>query len=401
MQITDIRAEKISGIVEEPIGFEERLLMPLDVYDEFQTREFAETKPKEILPHEVDGERRLELTFLFVETDTGHQGIFGPLDRPQTGLALRLRDLLVGRDPLATEKLWDLMYRSEVHGRKGKTMQAISALDCALWDLKGKYYDEPLYRLLGGPTREEIPAYASMLGFSVEPEDVHERASEFKERGYEAQKWFFRHGPGSGKEGIKQNVALIEAARDAVGENYDLMFDCWMGWDRTYALEMIDRLEEFRPRWVEEPLQPDRMEQLAEVAQEAPFPIAGGEHEYTRWGIHEMLRRDALDVVQTDTYWAGGVSEMQHIFTLGSVHDVPVIPHGGSVPVNVHLSAAQPPSVTPMIEYLVLWNESKQYFFQDPHVPEDGSVTVDDRPGLGIELDESKIDERTEYEIEW
>lgn len=401
MRITDIRAEKLSATLEEPVGFEERLLLPQDVYPGFSERGFTETKPDEILPHKVDGDIRLELAFLFIETADGEQGVFGPLDRPQTGLALRFEELLEGRDPLATEKLWDLMYRQEVHGRKGKTMQAISAIDCALWDLKGKHFGEPLYRLLGGPTREEMPAYASMLGYSVEPDAVRERAAAFKERGYDAQKWFFRHGPGSGKEGMQHNRALVEAAREAVGQDYDLMFDCWMGWDQHYTREMIDRLEQFNPRWIEEPLQPDRMQQLAALADESPIPIAGGEHEYTRWGIHELLRQGALDVVQADTMWAGGISEMQHIFTLGSLHDVPVIPHGGSVPVNTHLTAAQPPTVSPMVEYLILWNEPKQYFFEDPHVPEDGSMTVDDRPGLGIVLDETKIQERSEYEIAW
>lgn len=112
--------------------------------------------------------------FLHVETDGDVSGMVGPIsDRRARGIH-RFEKYLVGRDPLATEKLWDLLYRKAVHGRKGTTMMAISALDVALWDLKGQYFGEPVYRLLGGPTRETLPAYASMLGYSVDPEDVRE-----------------------------------------------------------------------------------------------------------------------------------------------------------------------------------------------------------------------------------
>ena len=125
-------------------------------------------------------------------------------------VARRLRPVLLGRDPVAHEMLWDQMHRIMVHGRQGDAMLAISAVDCALWDLKGRWLNQPVYRLLGGPTRTEVPAYASMLGFTVlDPGRVRERALEYKEMGYTAQKWFFRHGPTSGPEGMRENVALV------------------------------------------------------------------------------------------------------------------------------------------------------------------------------------------------
>jgi len=296
MEITGFRFERLSGTLDASPSelHEERFARPLDVYEEFR----ADPDP----PWWPDGYGDRETTpvkqvFLHVETDGDVSGMVGPIsDRRARGIH-RFEKYLVGRDPLATEKLWDLLYRKAVHGRKGTTMMAISALDVALWDLKGQYFGEPVYRLLGGPTRETLPAYASMLGYSVDPEDVRERAADFRERGYGAQKWFFRHGVGSGSEGKRKNVELVAAAREAVGAEYDLMFDAWMSWDRSYALDVFDRIAEYDPRWVEEPLQPDRIGTYAELRDAADSPVAGGKHEYTRWGARELLDRGAVNVL--------------------------------------------------------------------------------------------------------
>ena len=405
MEITDLRCERLTGTLEEdPEEFyEERLASPLDVYGEFQQPSGDETylptgNEKGHHPYEEEGRLRVSHYFLHVETDEGVTGVAGPIDELWARLALRVRDLLVGRDPLATEKLWDLMYRQEVHGRKGQTMKAISAVDCALWDLKGRYYGEPVYSLLGGPTRERLPAYVSTLGYSVDPDRVRDRAAEFEERGFGAQKWFFRHGPGSGHRGMRENVALAAAARETVGEEYDLMFDCWMSWDRTYAEEMLSRLEPYNPRWVEEPVRPDDIEGYADLNAGTSVPIAGGEHEYTRWGAQELLARDAVDVLQVDTVWGGGISELQKVCALGSVHDVPVVPHGYSVPANVQVVAANPPTLCPFVEYLDKANVGLQFFFEEPIEPVDGAVPVPETSGLGVRLDDSKVDERTELD---
>ncbi|ELY92096.1 mandelate racemase/muconate lactonizing protein [Natrialba hulunbeirensis JCM 10989] len=404
MKITGYECVELTGTLEgyddARTFYEERLAIPLDIYDEFRSigAEYLMGTDDVMTPY-VDEERdeiRVTQTFLRLTTDAGIEGVAGPIDREWARLVDSVAGLLVGRDALATEKLWDLMYRNEIHGRKGKTMKAISAIDCALWDLKGKYYDEPVYRLLGGPTRTEIPAYASMLGYSVDPADVRERATTMKAAGYDAQKWFFRHGPGSGADGLEQNLELAEAARNAVGDGYDLMFDCWMSWTRSYAERAIPKLADYDPRWIEEPVHPDRLDQLARLRETSPVPIAGGEHEYTRWGIHQLLQREALDVVQADTFWAGGITELQRICTLGSVHDVPVIPHGHSVSANLHLTAAQSPDVSPVLEYLVKWNEGFQFFLEEPPEPEDGVISLDDRPGLGIVIDESVVASRTQ-----
>src|SRR5919199_1734369 len=150
-----------------------------------------------------------------------------------------LRPFLLGRDPLAGELLHDQMLRMHRHGRSGLFVMAISAIDCALWDLKGKAWGLPVYRLLGGPTRAAVPAYASMLGFAVAPDQAAATALDYRAAGYSAQKWFFAYGPGDGEAGTAANLALAQALREALGLHYPLMFDAFMGWGVAYAREMV------------------------------------------------------------------------------------------------------------------------------------------------------------------
>jgi L-rhamnonate dehydratase len=388
MRITDIRLRHVSGTLPfEGVFWEERLIQPIDVYPEHKSRarkEMGDTN-----------ERGLPISSVFVEieTDEGCTGIGGPVGLDVAYIIHRqFRELLIGEDPLANERIWDMMYRSSVHGRKGEAMFAISALDCALWDLKGKWASAPVYRLLGGPVRTEIPAYASALGFSIEPDRVRERAKQFVDEGFVATKWFFREGPADGPEGIRKNVDLVRTLRETVGDDVDIMLDAWMSWDVPYTIKMANLVAEYQPRWIEEPVLPDKIEQYAQIRQRSPVAIAGGEHEYTRWGIKQLLDAEAVDVVQADTYWAGGITEMQKICTIASTYDIPVIPHGHSTPASAHLIASQPVLTCPLLEYLVKWNQVHQYFLKDPLHPVAGIVTVPDRPGLSMELDLEKIE---------
>ena len=159
---------------------------------------------------------RLKADFLESHTHDGVIGTAGPVWPEASHLILsELASIIIGKDPLATELLWDQMHRLQVHGRhQGHMMIAISAVDCALWDLKGKVFGQPIWRILGGATRDSVPAYASMLGYAVEDIDlVKERALACQASGYTAQKWFIRHGPMSGHEGMRKNVALAAALR--------------------------------------------------------------------------------------------------------------------------------------------------------------------------------------------
>ncbi|MFN8524001.1 MAG: enolase C-terminal domain-like protein [Chloroflexota bacterium] len=392
MKISNVRLVQLRGTMEFAGEFwEDRLVRPLDVYPEHRDDGAA------WLPKIGEGRYRMESIFIILETDEGVTGVGGPISLDQAFLIdTQFRQLLVGADPLAIEVLWDKLYRYSVHGRKGVTMMAISAIDCALWDLKGRWANAPVYRLLGGPTRTEIPAYASMLGYSVVPEDAARRAKEAKAQGYGAQKWFFRSGPGDGKAGFERNVALAEAVREAMGDDSDLMLDCWMSFDVPYTVKLAEEIEHLNPRWLEEPVLPDRIESYAEIRRRTSVPISGGEHEYTRWGLKEFMDADAADVIQPDIYWCGGISETLKICAIASTYDVEVVPHGHSTNATAHLIASQAAGLCPILEYLVKWNTIHQWFLKTPLQPVNGIVRLTKQPGLGMELDEAKIEDQRE-----
>lgn len=401
MKITNVRLRELTGTVSHPDGpfWEERLIRPVDVYPEFHAQRPPSTEWQPIVAGET--ESTIVLTFVEIETDEGVTGVGGPVSHDvATLLHIGYRNLLIGQDPLATERIWDIMYRLGVHNRKGTPMFAISAIDCALWDLRGKYVNQPVHRLLGGPTRETLPAYASMLGHSLEPEKVEQRAKSFAEMGYTAQKWFPRWGPSDGREGVRKNVELMEILRSAVGPEREIMIDAWMSWNVPYTLDMAHRLKPYDPRWLEEPVLPDKIGQYAEIRAASPVQISGGEHEYTRYGIKELLDARAVDLMQADTYWAGGISEMQKICVLCSAYDIPIIPHGHSVPANVQLSAALSPPEVPYVEFLVKWNQVLQHFYANPVLPVNGVVTVPTGPGMGVEIDPGKIESEREFTVD-
>jgi L-alanine-DL-glutamate epimerase-like enolase superfamily enzyme len=397
MKITRIRLRELTGSFAFDGPFwEERLIRPIDVYPEFKA-----SPPGSWLPMKrSDGRYQIRTVFVEIETDEGVSGIGGPVPHELAYIInQQLTLLLVGQEATATERLWDMMYRDAVHGRKGPTMMAISAVDCALWDLRGKWLGQPVYRLLGGPVRTSIPAYASALGFSLEPAKVTERVKQFVAEGFTATKWFPRHGPTDGPEGIRKNVELARTLREALGPDRDFMLDAWMSWDVPYTVRIAELVEEYRPRWIEEPVQPDMIAACAEIQRRSRVPIATGEHEYTRWGIKLLLDAGASEVIQADTYWAGGISEMMKIYSLASCYGIPVIAHGHSVPANIQLGAALPIPQVPLIEYLVKWNQLLQHFWKNPVVPVNGMVSVPEGPGMGMELDPAKIE--AERELDW
>jgi L-alanine-DL-glutamate epimerase-like enolase superfamily enzyme len=373
---------RVAGALPDAFVFEERAANLVDAYAKLDHGAY-----------DISG----EFSALYVElTDAGGAtGIFGPIDREQ---ALIISDLLgpfmVGRGAFGIELVHDQMMRLDRHGRSGSFMKAVSAVDCALWDLAGKVRDEPVYRLLGGPTRTSVPAYASALGFSVEPDRAARRAEGLKAQGFEAQKWFFRFGPRHGAEGIEKNLAMARSVREAVGSHYRLMFDAVMSWTKSYAAEMLRKLEAISPYWMEEPVPPERVAELADLRQASTVPIATGEHVFTRWQTAELLRNGAVDWLQNDPDWTGGITEQMKVCALASSFGVPVVAHGHSLLPALHVAAAQAPTTVPMVEFLVNWQPVRQYFHKPWRAPERGLVSLPDTPGLGFELDEDKIDSR-------
>jgi L-rhamnonate dehydratase len=394
MRIRKVTCTAYRGTMEHPDAFwEERLIRPVDIYPQFQS------EGPTFLPRSGQSAYEISSIFVRVDTDDGTSGTGGPITEHQAFVINRtMGPLLVGADPLATEQVWDTLYRYCVHGRKGVEMMAISALDCALWDLKGRHFGVPVYVLLGGPTRTSVPAYVSALGYSLELDAVRNRAKEMVGQGFRATKWFPRYGPADGVPGLRKNLALAATLREAIGPEVDFMLDAWMSWDVPYTLRIAKELEEIAPRWIEEPVMPDKPQSYAEISRRIgnTILVSGAEHEYTRWGIHQLMEARAMHIYQPDTYWAGGITEMTKIATLASAYDVQLIPHGHSVPANANFSFAQPANVVPVLEYLAKWNILHQWFLKDPVHPAEGVVTPPTAPGLGMDLDEDKIESQKE-----
>jgi L-rhamnonate dehydratase len=330
-------------------------------------------------------------------TDNGLVGIGNAALAPPVTkqvIDLYLKPLLIGQDPWDLEFLWQHMYRRTMaFGRKGIGMAAISAVDIAMWDILGKSARQPVYRLLGGRTKQRIPVYASRL-YSIELGKLAAEAKRYKKEGYRAMKLRFGWGPTDGAEGMQHNIDLVRTVRQAVGDGIDVMADAYMGWTLDYAKRMLPLLEPFHLRWLEEPVIPDDIHGLAELKSYGRIPIAGGEHEFTLYGFRDLLEARAVDYIQFDTNRVGGITQARKIAALAESYSVPVIPHAGQMH-NYHVVMASLNS--PMAEYFPIvdvevGNELFWYIFNGEPKAKDGFVDLDENtPGLGLTINESAL----------
>jgi len=398
MDITKISLISYKGKMKlEGLMWEDRLASPLDIYPQYE--DSIETVPDFV--QSKNGILDLDHIYLHIHTDDGFTGVSGPISKSVAFIiSHHLKPIIIGKDAFATELIWDQMYRRLIHGRQGEPIWAMSHIDCALWDLKGKALNKPVYSLLGGPNVNLIPAYASMLGYNVtDMKSVKQRALAYKKKGFKAQKWFFRYGPKKGKEGLLKNIELVKTLRENLGDNYELMFDCWQSMDAPYVLELAEAIKKYNPKWLEECAMPDRIDSYVKIKNKINIPLGGAEHHYTRWGMKQFIEKDALDIIQADPLWCGGISEMIKISALTSTYDLILIPHAGAMHSGVHFSFSQSPAHTPMIEYLVKWMPILQFFVKKPVNCEDGNIFLPNNcVGLGVELDENKtIDSEEVY----
>jgi L-alanine-DL-glutamate epimerase-like enolase superfamily enzyme len=390
LKITALELTELRGEHEVETGMNgQHQVNPLDIYDELRPG---------IYKDEPAGAKKQAIRAIYLRIQAGDSafGLYGPIDREVAiVVAEELKPFLIGKDPLAGEKLWDQMYRSNRHSRAGIFLMAISAIDNTLWDLRGRHYGVPVYRLLGGPTRGSVEVYASCLGFSLEPEAVKKRCLSLKEEGYRNQKWFMAYGPGSGADGMRRNVELVKILRETLGDDTELMFDAFSGWDLTYALEWGRQVEKYHPRWIEEAMHPEKIESFVSLSHSIRFPVASGEHFYGRWEVERYLEVGAVAIVQADPEWCGGISELLKIGTVASLHDVPVIPHGHSIHAAMHVIASQSPMTFPLGEYLINKMRSYYHFEKKPPTPVRAHIPLPEEPGFGIELDAAKIESQT------
>jgi len=285
-----------------------------------------------------------------------------------------LRDLLLGRDPANVEHLWHEMYRATLpFGRKGVALMALSGVDIALWDLRGKAAGEPLARLLGGDVEQPIPTYATVWG----PID------DVLGAGHQGIKLHLeKFDP---RNGIDEIVAHVANARYRLGPDRELMVDAFMKWDIESTLKVAERIAGYNLAWLEEPLSPDNLAGYAELAEKCPIPIAGGEHEFTSAAFAELIQRKAHAVLQPDVCWCGGLTELIKIYHMAAGAGLRVCPHRGSEIWSLHAIAALDPQ--PLAESGRTW----MTWVKDQPPIKNGQIYLTDAPGLGVDIDEANL----------
>jgi L-rhamnonate dehydratase len=362
-------------------------VVPLDVY--LSPGEQAEAPP------DPDPDRIVEALYLRITTRQGPQGLYGPIDPaaawPVTQI---LAPFLAGQNALAHATLWDKMQRLDRHSRHGHLKVAISAVDNALWDLRGRAFDAPVWQLLGGSGRTSVPAYVSTLGTPHDAATVRALARELADAGFSGQKWFFAHGRADGAAGMRANITLAEVVRDAVGPDVPLMFDAFMSWDLPYAISWCQAVAGTRPAWLEEPFAPGQLAGYAALRDKTAIPLAAGENLYDRQELLPFLSERILTVVQADPEWCGGVTELVRVCVLAETFGVPVIPHGYGLHAAIHVVASQSPGTCPMTEYLYRIVPARHRFEAAPPAPVRGAFPLPQRPGFGIELNDDAITSR-------
>ncbi len=287
----------------------------------------------------------------------------------------------VGNPPSCVEDIWEQMFRaSQYYGRRGLALNAISAVDLAVWDLLGHQRHEPVHSLIGGKVREDIPAYATG------PDPAFARTE-----GFIGAKIPLVAGPAEGEEGMRENVAQAEYARSMLGDDQWLALDCYMAFDVEYTLRLIEALRETAPAWLEEFLLPDDYWGYREVRQRRPWPIdlAMGEHEATPWGFRLLLDYECADLLQPDVTWCGGMTALLRIADLADQAKVPVVPHG-SGPYAYHFVVTRPS--TQFAEFVVMSANGDELvptftpLLDGEPLPRGGRVTATDEPGFGLTL---------------
>ena len=287
------------------------------------------------------------------------------------------------------ERLWDKMYRGVIYiGRRGIAIHAISGVDIALWDIKGKALGRPVCELIGTPRHERIRAYASRL-MPDTTEEVTEAVAALRDQGFTAVKL----GWGPLGQDPEHDVRLAAAAREAGGDDVDILIDAGLGYgaDATTAIRVARELEQLGVYWLEEPFEPDEYEAYADLADAVEITIAAGEQDATRWGFRELIERGHVDLIQPDVTRCGGITEMMRIAALAQEHGVALVPHAWKSGIikaaSLHVNAVLPEAL--FQEYCVADTEINTKLTQQLlEIEEDGYVAVPTAPGLGIDLDE-------------
>jgi len=325
------------------------------------------------------------------EVDSNPMAVKGAIDGPFSHTtACGLAQVVLGEDPFETEKLWYKMYRANIYGgRRGVGVHAMSGIDLALWDIKGKALGLPVWKLLGGGFQNKIRCYASSL-FGATPEKTGELARRYRDQGFTAVK--FGWDPMGQDE--RTDIALVREGRRGLGEDADLLIDAGLVWDAATAIQRARAFSEYNIFWLEEPLRPDDYEGYQRLAEATDVRIAAGEEESNRLSFLELMDRGRIDVVQVDLTRCGGFTEAMKIAALAWDRGLVVANHGFTTYINVaaalHWLASIPNAL--ICEFVAEEETNLREFVTRQKLrARDGYLEVPCEPGLGVELDEEAL----------
>jgi L-rhamnonate dehydratase len=331
-----------------------------------------------------------------IETDTGVCGFAVTTGGDPAAYIVEkhLARFIEGRKVTEIELMWDQMFNGSLYyGRKGLVLNAISGVDLALWDLLGKVRKEPVHELIGGAVRDTQQFYATGA-----------RPDLAKKMGFIGGKMAVQHGPAQGEAGMKAEIDRLAKMRSVVGDDFWLMFDCWMSLDVNYATRLATAAHEYGLKWIEEALPPDDYWGYAALRRNVPagMMVTTGEHEATRWGFRMLLEMACCDLIQPDVGWCGGLTELLKISALADSHNTMVIPHGSSV-YSYHFVMTRHNS--PFAEFLMMAPKADEVvpmfspMLEGEPIPKNGRISITDldQPGFGVSLSD-KIEKNRPYQ---
>jgi len=346
----------------------------------------------------ADATRKVEsVGYLIVRitTDQGLEG-FGVTYHEVGGEATKslihynMAPKLAGRDPFETEVIWqEFFHYLRGVGRKGLMFCALSAVDIALWDLKGKILDLPLYRLLGGNNRK-VPVYSSGGWTSYADDELVEETKSMVGQGYAAIK--IKVGVEGGRN-PRRDLRRVRKVRDAIGPDINLLLDANNCWDAATAVQFANNVRDCDITFFEEPVFADDIRGLARFKRGTDIPLATGEHEYTKFGVRDLVLNEAADIIQVDATRVGGYTETLKAAAISQAWNLKFAPHAMEN-IHIHLVSAVPNAM--FLERLILFEEITAHLYRDAPVPVGGYMEIPDSPGLGLELNMDFIRERDE-----
>lgn len=351
--------------------------------------------------------------FLKIETDEGITGWGEPIVEGKAdtvaAAVMEMSEQIIGKDPMRIEDMFQVLYRGGFYRGGPILTSAISGIEQALWDIKGKFYNAPIYDLLGGACRERTRVYSWIGG--DRPSDVGLAAKQQVAAGFTAVKMNATeemHYIDSLSK-VDEAIARIAAVREAVGRDVGIGIDFHGRIHKSMAKILVKELEPYRPMFIEEPVLPENNEALKEIARHTSCPIATGERMYTRWGFKDLLAQGYVDIIQPDLSHAGGILETRKIAAMAEAYDVAVAPHCPLGPIALasclQLDTCSPNAFIQEQSLGIHYNQGSDLldYLKDPGVfqYEDGFVKNLTAPGLGIEINEDKVREMAAIGHNW